>query len=246
MAFNKQKSLDSAQKFLNQGKIPQAIAEYQTILRYEPKDQVTLMTVGDLFVRAGDTQQALSFYEQLAQIFMGDGFISKAIAIYKKIAKLAPEETRPLEKLAEMYVQQGVMSEARSIYLQLAEAHLKSKRQQQAVDTLRKLLDLEPDNIRIQLRLADLYQAIGQKEEAALAYLNSAHRMLDKGEFIEAKKMADRAQLAAPKNPRVITMKARAAAALGENEEAIRLLEELPEEAARADPTRFRCDLYLR
>ena len=156
MAFNKQKSLDAAQKFLNQGKIPQAIAEYQTILRYEPKDQVTLMTVGDLFVRAGDTHQALNFYEQLAQIFVGDGFISKAIAIYKKIAKLAPDEPRPLEKLAEMYVQQGVMSEARAVYLQLAEAHLKSKRQQQAVDTLRKLLDLEPDNIRIQLRLADL------------------------------------------------------------------------------------------
>ncbi len=245
MAFNKQKSLDAAQKFLNQGKIPQAIAEYQTILRYEPKDQVTLMTVGDLFVRAGDTQQALSYYEQLAQIFVGDGFISKAIAIYKKIAKLAPDEPRPLEKLAEMYVQQGVMSEARSVYLQLAESHLKSKRQQQAVETLRKLLDLEPDNIRIQLRLADLYLAIGQKEEAALAYLNSAHRMLDKGDFLEAKKMADRALLAAPKNPRVIAMKARAAAALGENEDAVRLLEDLPEEAG-ADATRLRCDLYVR
>lgn len=246
MAFNKQKSLDAAQKFLNQGKIPQAIAEYQTILRYEPKDQVTLMTVGDLFVRAGDTQQALGFYEQLAQLFVGDGFISKAIAIYKKIAKLAPDEPRPLEKLAEMYVQQGVMSEARSVYLQLAESHLKSKRQQQAVDTLRKLLDLEPDNIRIQLRLADLYQAIGQKEEAALAYLNSAHRMLDKGDFIEAKKMADRALLASPKNPRVITMKARACAALGENDDALRLLEDLPESAASADATRLRCDLYVR
>ena len=42
MALNKQKVLDSAQKFLSQGKLAQAITEYQTILRYEPKDQVTL------------------------------------------------------------------------------------------------------------------------------------------------------------------------------------------------------------
>jgi tetratricopeptide (TPR) repeat protein len=246
MAFNKQKVLDSAQKFLSQGKLPQAIAEYQTILRHEPKDQVTLMTVGDLFVRSGDVQQALTYFEQLAQIFQSDGFISKAIAIYKKIGKLAPEEIHPLERLAELYVQQGVMNEARQAYLQIAETHLKAKRQQQAVETLRKLLDLEPDNLRVQLRLAELYQAIGQKEEAALAYLSSAHRMLDRGDFVEAKKMADRALLATPRNPRALTLKARAAAALNETEDALRLLEELPEEAAGAETTRLLCDLYLR
>jgi tetratricopeptide (TPR) repeat protein len=246
MAFNKQKALDSAQKFLNQGKIPQAITEYQAILRHEPKDQVTLMTVGDLFVRSGDTQQALTYYEQLAQIFHGDGFISKAIAIYKKIGKLAPEEVQPLEKLAELYVQQGVMNEARSAYLQIAEAHLKAKRQQQAVATLRKLLDLEPENLRVQLRLAELYQAIGQKDEAALAYLNSAHRMLDKGDFVEAKKMADRALMATPKNARAATVKARACAALGETDDAIKLLEGVPEESAAAEATRLLCDLYVR
>jgi tetratricopeptide (TPR) repeat protein len=246
MAFNKQKALDSAQKFLNQGKIPQAITEYQAILRHEPKDQVTLMTVGDLFVRSGDTQQALSYYEQLAQIFHGDGFISKAIAIYKKISKLAPEEVQPLEKLAELYVQQGVMNEARSVYLQIAEAHLKAKRQQQAVATLRKLLDLEPENLRVQLRLADLYTAIGQKDEAALAYLNSAHRMLDKGDFVEAKKMAERALMVTPKNARAATLKARAAAAMGETDEAVKLLEGVPEESAGAEATRLLCDLYVR
>jgi len=43
----------------------------------------------------------------LAKIFLNDGFTTKAIAIYKKVAKLAPEESRPLERLAELYVQQG-------------------------------------------------------------------------------------------------------------------------------------------
>ncbi|HEX9761171.1 MAG TPA: tetratricopeptide repeat protein, partial [Candidatus Acidoferrales bacterium] len=97
MAFNKTKVLEAAQKFLNQGKVPQAILEYQKILRVEPKDQVALMTIGDLYVRTGDTTQALDYFEQLAKIFISDGFISKGIAIYKKIAKLAPDSITPME-----------------------------------------------------------------------------------------------------------------------------------------------------
>ena len=53
MAYTKSKFVESAQKLLNQGKVPQAIAEYQQILRNDPRDQATLMTVGDLFARQG-------------------------------------------------------------------------------------------------------------------------------------------------------------------------------------------------
>src|SRR5579864_2899961 len=162
MAYNKSKHIDAAQKYLQQGKMPQAIAEYQTILKHEPKDQVTLMTVGDLYVRQGETFQALEYFERLAKIFLNDGFVAKAIAIYKKIAKLAPEETRPVERLAELYVQQGVLSEARPIYLQLADLHQRAGRHPQAAALLRKLLDAEPDNIRVQTRLAELAATMGQ------------------------------------------------------------------------------------
>ena len=44
MAFNKSKALESALKFMNQGRLPDAIRESQGILRMDPRDQVTLMT----------------------------------------------------------------------------------------------------------------------------------------------------------------------------------------------------------
>src|ERR1700731_4414529 len=144
MSYNKSRHVDSAQKYLHQDKVAQAIAEYQNILKHEPKDQITLMTVGDLYVRQGETFQALEYFERLAQLFLADGFVTKAIAIYKKIAKLAPEENRPVERLAELYIQQGVLSEARPIYLQLAETHQRAGRHPQAAAMLRRLLDAEP------------------------------------------------------------------------------------------------------
>src|SRR6202163_4250718 len=192
MAYNKSKHIDAAQKFLQQGKMPQAIAEYQHILKNEPKDQVTLMTLGDLFVRQGETFQALEYFERLAQIFLADGFVTKAIAIYKKIAKLAPEETRPVERLAELYVQQGVLSEARPIYLQLAELHQRAGRQAQALGMLRKLLEAEPENVRVQVRLAELSLAAGKPADAVAAFRTVAEVMFRNGDLAEAVQYADR------------------------------------------------------
>src|SRR5229473_3578499 len=224
MAYNKTKYVEAAQRSLNQGKIPQAIGEYQTILKYEPRDQVTLMTVGDLYVRLGETLRAIEYFERLAQVFLSDGFVTKAIAIYKKIAKLAPEETGPLEKLAELYVQQGVMSEARPLYLQLAEVHLKGGRQDQGVALLQKLLDVEPDNLRIQVRLADLYHAMGRGKEAVEAYVSAAERVLGRGDHAEAERLAERALKIAAKNEAALAIKARAMAAGGKRGETADLL----------------------
>lgn len=232
MPFNKAKLLDAAQKFLNQGKLAQAISQYQEILRYEPRDQVTLMTLGDLYVRAGDSARAVEIFQRLAQLFQSEGFTSKAIAIYKKIAKLTPNDPAPLEKLAELYAQQGILSEARPIFLQLAEMHLKGGRGDAAAGVLRRLVELEPDNLRVQMRLADLYQSLGQTQEAFSACLNAAQRLLEHHEHENAERMARRALELEPGNSRAAVLAARIAAAAGRSEEALAQLEALPEPTA--------------
>ncbi len=246
MAYNKSKFVESAQKLLNQGKVPQAIAEYQQILKFEPRDQVTLMTIGELYIRQGETFQAIDYFERLAQIFVGDGFLTKAIAVYKRIAKLAPEEIRPLEKLADLYVQQGVMSEARPLFLQLAEIHLKNNRQPEAVGLLKKLLLAEPDNIRIQIRLADLYQAMGQSRDAIDAYVSAAQRALARGDHAEAEKLADKAVKIDANCLAATIVKARSASSQGNITQAASLLETVPDLEKGGEQTELLLDLYLK
>jgi pilus assembly protein FimV len=246
MAYSKSKYVEAAQKLLNQGKVPQAIAEYQQILKYEPKDQVTLMTIGELYIRQGETFQAIDYFERLAQIFVGDGFLTKAIAVYKRIAKLAPEEIRPLEKLADLYVQQGVMSEARPLFLQLAEIHLKSNRQPEAVALLKKLLLAEPDNLRIQIRLADLYTALGQTADAIEAYVSAAQRALARGDSAECEKLADRALKLDPKNMAAVIVKARIHSSKGDVAQAAKALEQVADLDKGGEQTELLLDLYLK
>ena len=246
MAFNKNKALESALKFLNQGKVPQAIGEYQQILRQDPKDQATLMTVGDLFARQGDMPQAIEYFERLAQVYLSDGFNSKAIAIYKKIAKLAPAELAPLERLADLYVQQGVLSEARPLFLQIAEVHLKANRAPKAVEVLNRLLEVEPDNPRVQLRLAELYNVMGQKKEAAQTYLNYAQRLFDRGESEEAQKLIERALGVEPASPAALLLKAKILAAGQKDDQAVTILEGHPEADAGGEVTDLLLDLEIK
>jgi tetratricopeptide (TPR) repeat protein len=246
MAYNKSKFVEAAQKLLNQGKVAQAIAEYQQILKYEPRDQVTLMTIGELYIRQGETFQAIDYFERLAQLFVTDGFLTKAIAVYKRIAKLAPEEIRPLEKLADLYVQQGVMSEARPLFLQLAELHLKNGKQPEAVALLRKLLQAEPDNLRIQVRLADLYQAMGQSNEALETYVSAAQRALARGDQAECEKLADKALQISPKHLDAMIVKARAYSSTGNIAKAAEILERVPDLEKGGESAELLLDLHLK
>ena len=245
MGYQKSKHVEAAQKYLHQGKISQAAVEYLIVLKHEPKDQVTLMTVGDLFVRQGETFQALEYFERLAQIYLADGFLTKAMAIYKKITKLAPEEMRPIERLADLYVQQGVMSEARPIYLQMAEIHQRANRPAQAIGLLRKLLDAEPENPRVQSRLAELLIAMHQPAEAAEVLRTAAQQLQRRGDHAEALKFVDRVLKIASTDAAALTLRARLLAGAGKQGDAVKMLESLADVDAGGETSHVLVDMYL-
>ena len=120
------------------------------------------------------------------------------------------------------------MSEARPLFLQLAEIHLKNNRQPEAVSLLRKLLLAEPDNLRIQVRLADLYQAMGQAKEAMDTYVSAAQRALARGDHAECEKLADKALKLDPHNLAAVIVKARSYSARGNAAQAAELLKMFP------------------
>ena len=117
MAFQKAKALQEAEKSVAQGKIAQAIRQYQEILEKDPADVSMLNTVGDLYIRDRNVTEGLKQFHRLAEAYTRDGFIVKAIAIYRKISKLDQNTADPLLKLAELYQLQGLSREAREQYV---------------------------------------------------------------------------------------------------------------------------------
>jgi tetratricopeptide (TPR) repeat protein len=83
--FNKQKVLSTAEKYVQQGKLQNAISEYEKILKNDVKDLTVTNTVGDLYSRGGDSNKATACFKTVGDAYASQGFTVKAIAMYKKI-----------------------------------------------------------------------------------------------------------------------------------------------------------------
>ena len=88
--FNKQNVLSSAEKFVQQGKLQNAITEYEKIIKADPKDLTVMNTVGDLYSRLGESERAIECFKSVGDAYAQQGFTVKAIAMYKKLSKLRP------------------------------------------------------------------------------------------------------------------------------------------------------------
>src|ERR1041384_3290589 len=69
MSLNKSKALRTAEKYALQGKIPAAIDEYRKVVNADPGDLTTVNTLGDLYVRAGRIQDAISNFSRIADSY---------------------------------------------------------------------------------------------------------------------------------------------------------------------------------
>src|SRR4030095_15351614 len=117
--FNKAKVLASAEKYVQQGKLQNAISEYEKVVKEDPKDLTVLNTIGDLSARMGKNDQAARYFQKVGEAYAHDGFTVKAIAMYKKLTKLNPGSLEGVQRLAELYTVQGLYNDARQQYVQV-------------------------------------------------------------------------------------------------------------------------------
>ena len=177
MAFDKSKVLKAAEKFLSQGKINAAIKEYRQIVDNDADDLTTLNMLGDLYVRSGKKEEAVSCFERIAEHYSAQQFNLKAIAMYKKIERIRTRDPIIAYKLAELYASQGLVHDARAQYLVVADAYTRSGDNKKTLDVLHKIADLDPNNTDIRLKLADGYVKENMRREAADAYIQAANRL---------------------------------------------------------------------
>src|SRR5512139_3118872 len=111
--MDRDETLRRAEKLLRQGRLDAAIAEYARLVEDQPKDWATANLLGDLYVRAGQVEQAAVQYTRIAEHLAREGFIAKASAVYKKIVKINPDDDAALLRTAHLSAQQGLAADAR-------------------------------------------------------------------------------------------------------------------------------------
>jgi tetratricopeptide (TPR) repeat protein len=242
--FNKQKVLSAAEKFVQQGKLQNAIAEYEKIRNHDDKDLTVANTIGDLYSRLGDTANAIECFKMVGDAYAAQGFTVKGIAMYKKIAKLQPSVDGTL-KLAELYTQQGLFNDARAQYLQVAEDFMKNGDLDQAIRLFQKVLEMDPENVPMRIKLAEVYIRRGKKKEAWEIFSAAAEALRARGSAAAAEDILQRMLVLEPGNSYVLLLRGRSALEGGDAEKAIEYLEKASDIDSHPEGLRDLLKAYL-
>ena len=242
--FNKQKVLSAAEKFVQQGKLPNAITEYEKVLKADPKDLTVMNTVGDLYSRLGNSEKAVECFKSVGDAYASQGFTVKAIAMYKKLSKLKASLECAL-RLAELYTQQGLFNDARAQYLQVAEEFLREGQLEQAVRIFQKTLEMDPENVAMRTRLAEVYVRLGKKTEAWQIFSAAAETLRAKGQLGPAEEILQRMITLDPGNGYALLLRGRNAFDAGDVAASIECLEKVADLDTHPDGLRTLLQAYL-
>jgi pilus assembly protein FimV len=204
MASKRDALVASAEKSLAKGKVDSALKDYQKVLEETPGDVNILNKVGDLLTRLNRNEEAIPYFTKIAEHFARDGFFLRGIAIYKKINRLDPSRLDVYERLAELYAKQGLTTEAKSQYQVLADYHAKNDNAVGAVGIYQKMVQTDPSNIQLHVKLADLYTQARRRVDALKEYAVVAALLRERGAIDESIQVYEKALQMAPDNAEIL------------------------------------------
>jgi pilus assembly protein FimV len=242
--FNKQKVLSAAEKFVQQGKIQNAITEYEKVLKADAKDLTVANTVGDLYSRLGNQEKAVECFKTVGDAYASQGFTVKAIAMYKKLSKLKSSLDCVL-RLAELYTQQGLFNDARAQYLQVADEFLRNGELEQAVRIFQKTLEMDPENVAMRTKLAEVYVRLGKKNEAWQIFSAAAETLRSKGQLEGAEEILQRMLKLDPGSSYALLLRGRNAFDAGDMAATVECLEKVADLDSNPDGLRTLLQAYV-
>ena len=132
----------------------------------EERDVALYNRVGDLHYRLANTEQALSYYEQAADLYAEGGFFNNAIALCNKILRYAPGRTIVYYKLGIISAKKGFNSDAKQNFLEYADRMQRIGKMDEAFRALKEFADLCPGQDDVRLMLAEQLTRANRKPEA--------------------------------------------------------------------------------
>jgi tetratricopeptide (TPR) repeat protein len=197
---NKDKILAAAQKHLQKNNLARAIKEYQKVLKIDERDVRSRQKLAELYSRLGKAEEALKEYETVAAYYSDNTFYLKAIAVYKQMQKLNPQNAAYTLKLAKLNEQQGLVGNALSEYRVLLQTHLQNDDNDEAIKILLRMQELDPENISIGMQIAEFYAKINKMEQAVEEFCKVEQRIRDIGNYKQLQKFYERFMTAWPDN----------------------------------------------
>ena len=184
--------------YFQQGRLDEAIVQYQKVLQINPDEVDALNNLGSTFLQQGHTDEAILHYQKaltlkpdsaeahnyLGLAYIQQGRMNEAVSLFQKALALKPDYAEAHYNLGNAFFQQGQMDEALEQYQKAlalkpdyAEAHnnlgnvlIQQQHVAGAVAHYQEALALKPDYADAQNNLGSALLRLGRLDEAVAHY----------------------------------------------------------------------------
>ena len=233
MPLDREATLRQAERLKGQGRLDLAIAEYVRLVEEQPRDWNAVNALGDLYLRAGDADQAVVQFVQIADHLFAEGFFPKAAALYKKALKTRPDHEHTLLRLAEIAAAQELLADARAYLRRLWELRSEHGDDGGAAECLVRLAELPEADAETLLTGARASKVLGETARAVTLFRTAAEQLQKAGRSAAALDALSQVVALEPQDVALRGQLARQYFAAGQIEDAGRLLDA---ETAGTDP----------
>ncbi|MDD2850428.1 MAG: tetratricopeptide repeat protein [Desulfuromonadaceae bacterium] len=178
----KDKLLEDAQKLVARGQFDKAARIYEQIIALDPTTTNLRQKRAELLIKCGQHDEARQEFETIGKHFTNNGFYQKAIAVYKQLQKHFPHDLTLTLTLAELNAKHGLVANSLSEYKRVYEFYEKEGSASAALNILVRMQDVDPQNIPIKLKLADVLFQQGKANEAYTTFSKTASLVLERGD----------------------------------------------------------------
>jgi tetratricopeptide (TPR) repeat protein len=170
-----------AAMYLAQKKPEKAIDVYREMLLLDPECVEARLGLAETLVTMDQKDKAYDEYQALSDMLSASGLITGAsnsafiINVYEKMAALRPADVPARKRLVDMYLEIDDKTRAVAHLKDIVQIKLGKDRPRDAVKHLRKIIELDPADIKTRLDLAEALLLAKNKDGA----IDSLHELAD-------------------------------------------------------------------
>jgi tetratricopeptide (TPR) repeat protein len=193
LVTKKDKILVDAQKFLQKGQTDKAVTCYQEALSLEPGDQRVRQRLAELLSKQRRFDEARKEFEVIGKNLTANGFYLKAIAVYKQIEKLFPEDIGIALTLASLNEKHGLSANALVDYKRAYDHYELLHNNVEALKALEAMQRIDAHNPNIKLKYAEVLFQQGSKDDALEAFRALGFLLVERRDSAAFFRLAERA-----------------------------------------------------
>jgi tetratricopeptide (TPR) repeat protein len=170
-------SLSLSQEYLKRNMLLTAAEECFRAIEIAPTYLPLHLRLADIFLRQDRTEEAITKYLTVADVYQIRGDISRSSVVYQRVLRLAPMDIAVRSRLIELHLRTGEADQALEQYMSLADTYYQLAQVDKALEKYNEALRLTPKSssekhwrTTILDRIGDIYRQRVDWRQATRAY----------------------------------------------------------------------------